>query len=137
MTNNLTLADFYNPTIISISTGIMDLVFILQIFMLPFISYAILKKSNMGIYRWYLIGTIAPNTLLVFYFFLISPVCLGVYLMVLIDSPIANWLSIGSWYTVCELALICVFCTVTGVIGCICYRYITDKRGLKDQSSKL
>jgi hypothetical protein len=123
---NLTLADFYNPTIASVSTGVMHLVFILQIFMFPFILYAILKKSKMGMYRWYLITTITANTLVISSFFLASPVFLGVYFMVLIDSPIESWLSIGSWYTVIDFGVFFVFITDCGITICILYRYISE-----------
>jgi hypothetical protein len=119
---NLTLVDFYTPTIIPISVGLMHLAFILQIFMLPFTLYAILKKSKMGLYRWYVINTIISNTSFIIVIFLISPVPLGVYPMALIDSPIENWLSIGSWYTILYISLASLFCTDFGVIACICYR---------------
>ena len=94
---NLTLADFYNPLVTSISTILMNLAFLLQVFMSPFIFYAIIKNSKMKIYRWYLINEIVWSSLLVFCYAFTSLTLFGVYPMLLINSFFEYWFDINSW----------------------------------------
>ena len=94
---NLTLSDFYNPEIILITKIFMDLAFVLQVFMAPFICYAIIKNTRMKIYRWYLINEIAWNLLLGFCYAFVSPSLLGVYPIFLISSFFEDWFGINSW----------------------------------------
>ena len=95
---NFTLSDFYNPTTISITKILMDLACLFQVFVVPFILYAVIKNQNMKIYRWYLVNEIVWNSLLVFCFAFVSPSMFGVYPIVLVNSFFEDWLDINSWY---------------------------------------
>ena len=94
---NLTLSDFYNPEIISITQIFMNLAFVLQVFMAPFICYATIKNAQMKIYRWYLINEIVWSWLLGFCYAFASASLLGVYPIFLISSFFEHWLDINSW----------------------------------------
>ena len=95
---NFTLSDFYNPTNISITKILMDFACLFQVFVVPFILYAVIKNQNMKIYRWYLVNEIVWNSLLVFCFAFVSPSLLGVYPIVLVNSFFEYWFDINSWY---------------------------------------
>ena len=95
---NFTLSDFYNPTIISITKILMDLACLFQVFVVPFILYAVITNKNMKIYRWYLVNEIVWNSLLVFCFAFVSPSMFGVYPIVLVNSFFEYWFDINSWY---------------------------------------
>ena len=121
---NLTLADFYNPTVISITKVIMDIAFVFQIMMLPFILYAIIKKSGkMEIYRWYLLNEIIWSSLLAFCFASYSPALLGVYPMLMVNSFIEHWFGIEIWFTMTDFCMYCLINTVTSLSFTIGYRY--------------
>jgi hypothetical protein len=76
----------------------MDLACLFQVFVVPFILYAVIKNKNMKIYRWYLVNEIVWNSLLVFCFAFVSPSLLGVYPIVLVNSFFEYWFDINSWY---------------------------------------
>lgn len=119
---NLTLYDFYNPSIVSISGIIMGAAFILQLCMLPFILVVILRKSEMGAYRWYILNEALWSTILCFTLALISPVFLGVKFVVVINSPIANWFDIGIWFTIIDFLGFLIPCTFGALANSILYR---------------
>lgn len=80
----------------------MTTAFIFQLIMLPFIICAIIKNSNIKIYRLYLLNGITSNTLLMISFELSSMVSLGVYPAFMADSPFVKWFQPGFQYTLVE-----------------------------------
>jgi adenosine deaminase len=123
---NLTLDDFYNPTVTSITKVIMDITFMFQIMMLPFILYAIIKKSGkIEIYRWYLLNDTIWSSLLSFCFAFYSPTLLGVYPMLMVNSFFEHWFSIEIWYTIADFCLYCLINTTTALCFTIAYRYLS------------
>jgi hypothetical protein len=120
--SNFTYEDFYNPIVSTISKIIMDIVFVLQVSMTPFVIYAILKNSSMGTYRLYLIHEIFWSTLLSFSFAIISPAVTGVYLIIVINSWVEDWFDINIWYTLMDIFLFFLIATTVSLYVSALYR---------------
>src|SRR5688572_8748645 len=102
---NLTLEDFYNPTIISLSKICMDTAAVCQTIMLPVILYVVFKNHKMGMYRWYIMNEILSNVFLCLLAALFSPVCLGVHFIVLVNSSFEQLFDIETWYLISDFAI--------------------------------
>lgn len=121
----LILTDFYNPKVITFSKILIDLNLFFQLFMLPFVIYALLKKSpHMKVYRLYLLNGILWNTLSEILFFFCSPIFLGVYTIVIINSPFEYWLDNNGWITVFEVVFIAGVGIIVGFSVSAMYRII-------------
>lgn len=121
----LTLSDFYNPSVITFSKILIDLNLFFQLFMLPLVIYALLKKSpHMKVYRLYLLNGILWNTLSELLFFFCSPIFLGVYVIVIVNSPFEYWLDNNGWITVFEFLFIAGIGIIAGFTVSAMYRII-------------
>lgn len=122
---NYTLDDFYSPYVISFTQIIMNAGFILEFIMLPFVVYAIVKKSRMmKIYRWYLLNGVIWNASLVFLYGVVNPVLSGTFPILLINSFFEYWFSIDVWFYITECAIFCLINTAAGLSITIGYRVI-------------
>jgi hypothetical protein len=121
---NYTLEDVYNPTAASIIKIFFDATFLLDLIMLPFILYAIIKSKKMASFRWYLVNSILWNTLLELLLFVGSPIPLGVYPVILITSMFEHIVDLNIMYTILEFGAFCILNWVLGLMMSIGYRLI-------------
>jgi hypothetical protein len=122
---NLTLDDFYNPSIMLISKIVTDSAFIIHFSFLPFILFALYKNSkNMESYRWYLLNDIWWNTLYCFLSGLITPAFLGTYPIGYVDSYFRYCCNIHTWYTALEVWAYCLLNMGLSVTISIAYRFM-------------